>query len=271
MKSILILLIAITSLAFGQKPGSSGPPIKKSTIEIGEIQNINSKILNENRTFNVYLPPGYDTSVINYPVLYVMDGSLNEDFIHIVGLVQFLNMYELMPKTIVVGVANVDRKRDFTFPTTIEQDKKDFPTTGGSEKFIQFLADEAIPHSNSLYRTTEEKTIRGQSLGGRLATEIFMKHTNMFTQYIIVSPSLWWDKESLLDEDNPILTQETKVFVSVGREGKVMQRDAKKLANKIQKASGENLKVDFSYLPKENHATILHQAAYLGFKSLYEN
>lgn len=43
-------------------------------------------------------------------------------------------MIDAMPKSIVVGIANVDRKRDFTFPTTIKKDKEDFPTTGGSEK-----------------------------------------------------------------------------------------------------------------------------------------
>jgi predicted alpha/beta superfamily hydrolase len=271
MKVLLILLSLIVSFTYGQQPGSSAPPIKTTPINIGEIQNINSKILNETRFLNVYLPPGYDTSSTDYPVLYVMDGSLHEDFIHIVGLVQFLNMYELMPETIVVGVTNVDRKRDFTFPTSIKEDKIDFPTTGGSENFINFLSKEAIPYIDALYRTNETKTIIGQSLGGLLATEIFLKHTDMFNQYIIVSPSLWWDKESLLEVSNPKLSKTTRVYVSVGKEGKIMQRDAKALANKIQKVSGDQLKVDFSYLPKENHATILHQAAYLGFRSLYEN
>ncbi len=271
MKTFFILFILISSVAYSQNPGTTGPPIKKSPIILGEVQHINSKVLNETRTLNIYLPPGYDTSSVDYPVVYVMDGSINEDFIHIVGLVQFLNMYELMPKTIVVGIANVDRKRDFTYPTTIEKDKIDFPTTGGSGRFIKFLEEEAIPYIDKKYKTTASKTIIGQSLGGLLATEIFLKHPNTFNQYIIVSPSLWWDEESLLAIENPELSQKTKVFVAVGKEGKIMQRDAKKLANKIQKSKGGQLSVDFNYLPKENHATILHQAAYLGFRSLYEN
>lgn len=271
MKTLLILISLITSIAYGQQAATNLPVLKKDPITLGEVLNINSKILNENRTLNIYLPPGYDTSAVDYPVLYVMDGSFHEDFIHIVGLVQFLNMYELMPKTIVVGIANVDRKRDFTYPTTIEQDKIDFPTTGDSENFINFLKNEAIPQIKSIYRINETSTIIGQSLGALLATEIFLKHTDMFNQYIIVSPSLWWDDQSLLEVANPALSQDTKVFVAVGREGKVMQRDAKKLANKIQKIKGDQLQIDFNYLPKENHATILHQAAYLGFRSLYEN
>lgn len=270
MRTLYFLFIFSMTYCYGQKPGTSGPPIKSKAIEIGEVRNLNSKILNENRILNIYQPPGYDTSKTDYPVLYVLDGSLNEDFIHILGLVQFLNLYELMPHTIVVGISNIDRKRDFTFPTTIDQDKLDFPTTGGSEKFIRFLKEEALPYIDLHYRTNKNKTIIGQSLGGLLATEILFKHSELFNQYLIVSPSLWWDKESLLDYDTPKLDT-TKVFVSVGREGKVMQRDAKKLANKIQKAEGKNLKVDFKYLPKENHATILHQAAYYGLRNIYED
>jgi hypothetical protein len=72
--------------------------------------------LEEDRILNIYLPEGYGEDSTRYPVIYLLDGSYNEDFLHICGLVQFLTMIEVMPKTIVVGIANVDRKRDFTFP-----------------------------------------------------------------------------------------------------------------------------------------------------------
>ena len=83
---------------------------------IGEITTIKSVILNENRTLNIYLPEGYNDKE-KYPVIYLLDGSANEDFIHIVGLVQYFNMTFKMPNTIIVGIANVDRRKDFTFPT----------------------------------------------------------------------------------------------------------------------------------------------------------
>lgn len=41
-----------------------------------------------------------------------------------------------MPKSIVVGIATVDRRRDFTYPTNIQEDKKKYPTTGHSDKFM---------------------------------------------------------------------------------------------------------------------------------------
>jgi predicted alpha/beta superfamily hydrolase len=106
----------------------------------------------------------------------------------------------MIPESIVVGIGNVDRKRDFTYPSQNKLDQKEFPTSGQSEKFINFLEKELQPFVDSTYRITELKTIIGQSLGGLLTTEILFKKPELFDNYIIVSPSLWWDDEKLLDE-----------------------------------------------------------------------
>jgi len=239
---------------------------------IGELTEIKSAILGENRILNIYLPDGYNDRE-TYPVIYLLDGSANEDFIHIVGLVQFFNMAFKMPNTIIVGIANVDRKRDFTFPTNLKDLKRDYPTTGGSAKFIDFIEQELQPFIQSSYKTNNTKIIIGQSLGGLLATEILLKKPHLFTNYIITSPSLWWDNESLLKQAPALLANQRdtirQVFISVGTEGKIMEGDAAAIASILQKSGKKNLKLDFLPLPKENHATILHQSVYEAFKILY--
>ena len=158
-------------------------------------------------------------------------------------------MIESLPKSIVVGIANIDRKRDFTFPTTIERDKKDYPTTGGSAKFIAFIEKELQPYIQKKYKTNTTKTIIGQSLGGLFATEALLKKPYLFDNYIIVSPSLWWDNESLLAIAPGLLAKQpnkkTKVYISVGREGKQMEDDAKRLSEILQKAEKSNLQINF--------------------------
>ncbi|QIL40122.1 alpha/beta hydrolase [Pedobacter sp. HDW13] len=239
---------------------------------LGKIEKIKSKQLSETRTLNIYLPEGYSPdSAKTYPVIYLLDGSANEDFIHVTGLVQFLTMIEAMPKSIVVGIANVDRKRDFTFPTSIEADLKDFPTTGKSASFISFIEKELQPYIQQKYKSSGEKTIIGQSLGALLATEILLKKPSLFTNYLIISPSLWWNNESLLN-DIPKYTEnlskaKANVFIAVGTEGKVMEEDAKKLSAVLKPY--QNLKVNFAPLPSENHLTILHNGLYNGFGLLY--
>ena len=234
---------------------------------LGEILEINSTQLGEKRTLNIYLPEGYTTcDTCRYPVIYLLDGSADEDFIHVAGLVQFCNFswINILPPSIVVGISNVDRKRDFTFPTTIEADKKAYPTTGGSAKFIGFLEKELLPFIEHKYRTTGDKTIIGQSLGGLLATEVLCKKPSLFTQYIIISPSLWWDGETLLKHDLKTLAAKRpqKVHVSVGNEGRVMERDARRLYRQL-KANGIN--VGYNCLGKEDHASIMHKALFEAF------
>lgn len=240
---------------------------------IGETRVIKSKVLNENRTLNIYLPNNFDKNK-TYPVIYLLDGSANEDFLHIVGLVQFFNMQFKMPDFIVVGIANVDRKRDFTFHTDIADFKKAYPTTGHSEKFINFIELELKPFINSTYKTNETNYLIGQSLGGLLATEILLKKPNLFSHYLIVSPSLWWDDESLIKQAPLLLAKQTDiksyVYFSVGgQEHKVMIKDAKDIFEVFQKANKPNLKFDFLELPNENHATILHQSINDAFRKLF--
>lgn len=271
------LFFSIFLITVGVNFAKAQPALKESSktaLTIGEAVTIESKILSESRILNIYLPDGYNAAdTLKYPVIYVLDGSVNEDFLPMIGLVQFFGLQMNMPKTIVVGIANIDRKRDFTFPTLDKKLRKDFPTTGGSRKFISFLEDEVQPYINSNYPTTAEKILIGQSLGGLLATEILFKKPTLFTDYIIVSPSLWWDNETLLKDAKMFLgahkIMPVNVYISIGAEGDIMEREAKSLADLLKNSGKPNLKTEFLFLPNENHRTILHQGVNDTFKLMY--
>lgn len=241
-------------------------------VTLGETVTLQSVILQEPRTLNIYLPEGYNDTT-RYPVIYLLDGSFNEDFVHVSGIMQFMNMMEIIPDAIIVGIANVDRKRDFCFPTTIEEDKKDFPTTGGSALFIQFVETELQPYVNNHYPVNNSSTLIGQSLGGLVATEILFKKPYLFNNYIIVSPSLWWDNESLFNFATEGMQHlpagEMKIYIAVGKEHPIMVKDAKKLNKIVKHAPKADLEVYFEQLKKEDHATILHNALYHAFTLLF--
>jgi len=269
MKQVIAVLFLVFTVSFS----FSQTEVKSKPLTIGEVKTIHSKVLNENRTLNVYLPSTYDAAKA-YPVIYVLDGSINEDFIHVVGLVQFFNLQFKMPDVIVVGIANVDRKRDFTFHTNLKSLKKNYPTTGHSKSFITFLETELQPYIEKTYKTTNEKYLIGQSLGGLLATEVLLKKQSLFTHYLIVSPSLWWDDESMLNEANMLFSHqpdvETYVYVSVGKEeDPIMQREASAIAEVLKSSGKEHLTVDYLLMDNENHATILHRSLYEGFLKLF--
>lgn len=250
---------------------------------LGVIDEIQSSALSEKRILNIYLPEGYKKNdTTRYPVVYLLDGSADEDFIHVVGLYQFNNFPWIarVPASIIIGIASVDRRRDFTYPTTIEKDKLKYPTTGKSSQFISFLERELQPFIEKKYRANSSKTIIGQSLGGLLVTEILLTKPSLFNKYIIVSPSLWWDNGSLLKRSSEILLAEfndkVDVYIGVGKEGlvpgenpRVMEIDANLLAEKIKATKSKTVNVYLDYLPNEDHATILHPAIFNALRVLY--
>lgn len=282
MKKLLLLFIffSSTTIMMGQKKSAQKTENSKPFV-LGTIEEINSKELGEKRILNIYLPEGYAANdTITYPVTYLLDGSADEDFIHVVGLFQFNNFswIDRVPKSIIVGIANNDRKRDFTYPTTNKTDKKKNPTSGQSAKFISFIETELQTFIEKKYKTNSSKTIIGQSLGGLLATEILLKNSNLFTKYIIISPSIWWDNGSILNYNFPTndskIPKNLDIYIGVGKEGlaptqmpHVMEVDANLLYEKLKKS--KNMHVFFDYLPQEDHATVTHQAIFNALRLLY--
>jgi predicted alpha/beta superfamily hydrolase len=281
--SLLLFFSFFISRSFAQK--NTKDVDKSVPMVIGLIQKIPSTALGEERKISVYLPEDYNQNdTTRYPVIYILDGGVNEDFIHIAGIVRFNTQpwINRFPKSIVVGIENTNRKRDFSFAVPnldfVEKmgfNKKSYSMTGGSSKYISFLEKELQPYISRTYKTTAQKTVIGESFAGLLATEILLKHRDLFSTYIIITPSLWWGNESLLVEAPKLLksgnNSHIKVYVGAcdKAEEPTMYNDAATLAE-VLKQDGVNFKqVHFDYMPNEIHSTAMHQAVYNAFKLLY--
>lgn len=239
-------------------------------LNLTKVHKLYSDALQEDRILNVWLPPSYHPdSTQTHSVLYLLDGSAHEDFPHVAGLFQFLHLYQLMPPTILVGIANVDRYRDFTYPSQDTLDRYYLPTSGGSQQFIEFLTDEAFPLIEQTYKVNEQRTIIGQSLGGLLAAEVLLTKPHLFDDYLIVSPSLWWDEQRLINRAQRLLADyegpSKRVFISLGEEHPVMHEVADSLTAAVQAAGWTHW---YEPIAGEDHATILHQAVYRGLRQL---
>ncbi len=262
MKFYLIVFSLFTALTcLGQKV---------TPLAIGEQIVFESEELNEERTLNIYLPHSYHPdSAQTYPVIYVLDGSMHEDMLHITGLVQFCSYswINLIPECIVVGISNVNRYRDFTYYPEFQEYLEEDPRRGGSAAFIQFLEKEVQPLIEGKYKTNEHKALLGQSLGGLLATQILLDEPQMFNHYYIISPSLWYDNELLLSVDLPNLDNVKSVYIGVGKEGKTMQRVAKSLYKKLKPVFSKD-QLAFGYFPEHDHGDVLHNAMYTAFETI---
>lgn len=161
--SILLFTLVLMQKCFATE---LAPEIAISPLNIGEQLTFKSMVLDEKRTLNVYLPARYKQSDdTRYPVIYLLDGATEEDFVHVSGIVQYASLpwLKFVPESIVVGIVNVDRNRDFTFKSSDSLDLKEFPSSGGAVSFIKFLDSEVQPLVDKQYRTNKQNTLIGQS------------------------------------------------------------------------------------------------------------
>ncbi len=276
-KVLTAAFFLLAFVAFGQKEAQK--------ISIGESITLESNILNETRTINIYLPPYYQPNdTIKYPVVYILDGGVEEDFVHLAGIFRVSSQpwINRFPEAIVVGIENVNRRRDFTFavPNIDFLDKvgfsRDYFTQyGGAEPYAAFLEGELIPYINQHYPTTDERTVVGESMAGLMSAYLLTKHPQIFTNYIIVSPSLWWGEEQLLDETTACLLKKIKnpvnVYVGVPNEAEdqMMFDEAKRFYHMLQ--ANPLIHSHFDYMEDEVHATVLHQATLNALKKKFHH
>lgn len=217
---------------------------------------------------------------MRYPVIYLLDGAINEDFLHVAGLVQYSSFSWIgwLKPSIVVGITTSNRRRDFTFPSLTSCKMEGFEACGGSAAYTRFIAKEVIPYIKNTFRTSGPTTIIGESLGGLLTTEILLSQPQLFDRYIIISPSLWWDNGSMLKRSANLLAAKkyaTDIYLAVGKEGqtpgpapRLMEDDVRGLRDIINNIRGAHIHLTFDYLPNENHATIAHQAILNAFRKM---
>lgn len=159
---------------------------------------IESTVLGETRHINVYTPPGYAShTAMRYPVLYMPDGGLEEDFPHVATDIDVAIRAGQMQAMIVIGIENTKRRRDMTGPTRVASDRKIAPQVGGAAAFRAFIADELMPEVRRRYRTNGQTAIVGESLAGLFVVETFFAQPQLFDTCIALSPSLWWNDEAL--------------------------------------------------------------------------
>lgn len=180
--------------------GAQSPAAPVDAVPAHDTLTVASLAIGESRLINVYTPPGYRaSSAKKYPVLYMPDGGLDEDFPHVVNTVDSLIALGVIRPVIVVGIPNTERRRDLTGPTRFATDSAIAKHVGGSFAFRRFIRDELFPVIRARYRTTDERAIVGESLAGLFIVETLLAEPALFSHYIALDPSLWWNGGAVVD------------------------------------------------------------------------
>lgn len=267
------LTVAIGSSATAQQATTRLDASAPSPLVIGETFTIQSKTLGETRRINVYLPPQYvESRDIRLPVLYMPDGGIAEDFLHVAGLVQVSTGNGTMRPFILVGIENTQRRRDLTGPTQNAEDRKIAPKVGGSAPFRRFIRSELMPVINSRYRTTGETAIIGESLAGLFIVETLFLEPDLFDTYIAFDPSLWWNDGDLVNRAGERLRTakfgDRALYLASSADDRAGQ--IHRFAEVLRNNAPKNLKWEFEPMPNERHATIYHPAALNALRRLFK-
>jgi predicted alpha/beta superfamily hydrolase len=269
---VLSLLLSCVSAAPLMAAEPVPQPAVASPLVIGETFTLQSKALGETRRINVYRPQpwGLDPKT-PLPVLYMPDGGIGEDFLHVAGLVQVLTGNGSMRPFLLVGIENTERRRDMTGPSRDPEDQKIAPRIGGSAAYRDFLRDELMPEVRQRYATTDERALIGESLAGLFVVETLLQEPTLFNSYIALDPSLWWNHGALLSgagkQVPSVARSGARLFLASSGQPELAASSAR-LAAVLQQASPATL-VKYQPLPEETHATIYHPAALQGLRTLF--
>src|SRR5687768_11640665 len=186
---------------------------------------LESKVLAETRTILVRTPASYAAGTRAYPVLYMTDGD--RQIGHTAAVVDFLAREGRIPEVIIVGINNTDRTRDLT-PTKVEAmgaegQRFPTPTSGGADRFLDFIATEVIPYVEKNYRTQPYRVLAGHSFGGLFAMHTFLTRPALFNGVIAVTPTLTWDNRYIYRRATEWVKSKSDrpatLVISVGNEG----------------------------------------------------
>lgn len=250
-------------LLIGSAQAAAAPPSDSDAqpITIGTTLAVASKALGEARKVNVVLPASYSKGSKRYPVLYLIDGGVEQDLLNVAGVALNGGIWGRSADAIIVGIETKDRRRELVGPTADPELRKKYPTAGSSAAFRAFIRDEVKPLVEKNYRTSGEDAVIGESLAGLFIVETYMAEPGLFGSYAAIDPSLWWDKEALSKLAAARIGARQKghpLYLAIAREQSEEPDAAARVTASVQSAGP---RFCFNPRPDLTHATIYQQVS----------
>ncbi len=125
-----------------------------------------------------------------------------------------------MDKAVVVGIAfahgddgQFSRVRDLT---PVQEDSWKSYETGGAPAYLKFLEFEVLPFVEQKYRVDPKRRIlSGHSLGGSFGTWVLLTKPELFSSYVLTSPSLWWKGNAIFGTEESYANKNAQLRANV--------------------------------------------------------
>lgn len=176
----------------------------------------------------VSLPPSYAESPERaYPVVYVTDADYGFPMLRLIGR-RMNGEGPRVEEFILVGLSYAkgegsmaSRRRDYTPTAKGASDAPAGAVHGQSLRYRDYLRDVVLPFVESRFRADPgRRVLVGHSYGGLLGAQILMTQPQMFSGYVLGSPSFWFDRKHMLREAPALLDKlkaiDADVYMYVG-------------------------------------------------------
>lgn len=234
-----------------------------------------SAVLDEDRTILVALPGDYDSRPdLRFPVVYVLDGR--GQFLHTTATIDVLSRSGMVPRMIVIGVANLDRGRDFT-----AIDRGGGQPAGGAAAFLDFFSSELVRLVDGSSRTLDHRTLIGPSLGGLFALHALVTRPELFDAVIAISPALSPDEVEVGGQPPPFSERAEAFFrardslprfvymtISAG-EAREWIDDLDRFRHVLERRAPDDLEWHLVEMPVDTHGTTVLRSTDDGLRELH--
>ena len=264
--------------------------LPQDTAALTEKLVLHSDEIDQDFSISITLPASYSPE-ISYPLIVFTDANQNyfsTSFIEtntdgLQELTETLLASGEIPKVVLVGIgypARNYRSRDLT-PTSDPYFQKNM--SGGADKLASFIETKVKPYVYSkakIDRTNE--TYLGHSFGGLFGAYVLFNKPELFDNYILSSPSLWYGSDSSPNRNRISFAFEKQywrentdmaksVYISMGsEEGGSMAWDAEEMYDILASRNYRNLRLDWTLFEGESHMSVVRPAYTEGLSFVFE-
>ena len=99
-----------------------------------------------------------------------------------------------------------------------------------------------------------------------------LTETELFDNYILISPSLWWDNAFLVTANTANILPKTKIYMAVWNRDPLSLKAIGKLMAQLRLTNRlypeKSLDLTYDIIKDNDHGNVVHTAMYNAFKSI---
>lgn len=229
----------------------NGQSYQKRLLPIPDIISENFEIpqLIKTRRITALLPHDYHKSDKRYPVLYLQDGqNLFDDYAPFgswgVNKKMAVLAEQGMGDLIVVAIDHAEKERIEEYTPS----QKTKLGIGTGKKYVRFLADTLKPYIDKNFRTlpgAANTGIGGSSMGGLISLYAGMMYPEVYSKWMIFSPSLWVAPNLPFDASDLYTDFDRRIYLYAGdQESAKLVARMEELRDTLQGNHSPNVKAD---------------------------